>query len=234
MLGKILKLALVAMSVALATGAQAALEVGPVRLTMVGAERTATLTIRNIDATPVTVQVRTVDWKQVDGKDDYQDSAALLASPTQAQLKPGESQVIRVVVRNVTELPAERTFRLVLDELPDSRVIEGAGVKTQVRVLIPVFLSPTAKGRPNLAWSARSGPGGVVLMARNGGDGFERLMGIKVTAGGKRIDPGNLDGYVLANSSRTWLLPGTISASTISVEAEGELGVVKADVPVAP
>lgn len=210
------------------------LEIGPVRVSMIGQERTATLTIRNVDDTPTNVQVRTFDWSQAEGFDNYTPSAVLLASPPAAQLAPGESQVIRLVVENLPEVQGERAFRLVIDQIPDETASSGAGVRTAIRAMVPVFLTPSTSSRPNLSWQAKRQGGDIVLTATNRGVARDRLLNLTVSADGRPLTANPLEGYVLGNASRNWTVTGVpVGARSVKVSGEGDWGQVEADVPIA-
>lgn len=208
------------------------LEVGPIRVIMIGPERTATLNVRNTGDAPIRVQVRTVDWAQPDGQDSYTPSNALLASPPLMTIGPSESQVIRLVVEKTPAAKHERSYRLILDELPPAKTEGGAGVQTAIRVLVPVFITPSTVSRPRLTWKATATGDAVLLTAQNEGDARDRLVGLKVSASGQPLAAAPLEGYVLSRSQRAWTLPAT-SASSLSVEGAGEFGPIRINVPIA-
>jgi fimbrial chaperone protein len=225
-------LAAAALLAAMPAGA-GSLEIGPIRVQMIGPERTATLTVRNTDSTPVNVQVRTLDWTQPEGVDAYVPSAVLMASPPLVTLAPGESQVIRLVVENMPDAPRERAFRLILDEIPN-RTGPSTGVQATIRALVPVFVTPSTDSRPNLRWSASRSGEQLTVTAVNDGPARERLINLQVSAGGQPIgDP--MEGYVLSGGRRSWTLDaGASQANALSISAEGEYGAVEANVPVTP
>lgn len=210
------------------------LEVGPIRMQMIGPERTSTLTIRNSGSEPINVQIRTVDWTQPEGSDLYMPSSVLMASPPLVTMAPGESQVVRVVVEGMPHAPAERAFRLILDEIPSTSDALPTGVKTSLRVLVPVFVTPSTDSRSSLQWSARQDDGQLTLTATNQGSARERLINMQLSAGGRPIgDP--LEGYVLAGGRRIWTVDtGAAPVSALTLSAEGEYGTVEANVPVTP
>lgn len=210
------------------------LEVGPIRMQMIGAERTATLTIRNADSEPINVQIRTVDWTQPEGSDLYLPSSVLMVSPPLVTLAAGESQVVRVVVEGMPRTTNERAFRLILDEMPATSDALPTGVKTALRVLVPVFVTPSTDSRSSLRWSATQEDGQLTLTASNEGAARERLVNLQLAAGGRPIgDP--LEGYVLAGGRRIWTVEtGGAPVSALTVSAEGEYGTVEANVPVTP
>ena len=210
------------------------IQIGPTRVQMVGSERTTTLTIRNSNDTPANIQVRAMDWSQADGTDQYAPPSVLLASPPQVSLAPGESQVIRLVIENLPAANRERAFRLVIDQVPGDQSPTGAGVRTAVRALVPVFVTTAITDRPRLQWTAARSGTTVTLTASNDGAAHERLVGAALSAGGQPVG-GPIEGYVLAGEKRVWTVQGVPDATqSLTIAGEGEFGEVRADVPLAP
>lgn len=207
-------------------------ELSPITLQMVGRERTTTLRVRNTEAQPITLQLRAVDWAQPQGEDAYTRSQTLAVSPPVFTLKPGETQTVRVVVEGVDTVTTEKAYRLILDQIPESHLKGDAGVVVPIRVLLPVFLTPSANSRPKLSWALNASPSGGVLTARNTGDARERLVGLKVSSGATEIaSEQGLSGYVLAGASRSWALSGVQAGTArVSVTGEGLFEPIKADV----
>jgi fimbrial chaperone protein len=173
-----------------------------------------------------------VDWAQTNGEDVYTPSKTLAVSPPVFTLQPGETQTVRVVVEGVDGIKTEKAYRLILDQIPESRLKGEAGVVVPIRVLLPVFLTPSAASRPQLSWKLNASPTGGALTASNTGDARERLVGLKVTSGATEVagDQG-LSGYVLAGASRTWPLSAAATgAARVSVTGEGLFTPIKADV----
>ena len=208
--------------------AAGALEIGPVRVRLVGAERTTTINVRNVDTDPVTVQVRVVDWTQKQGEDAYAPSNALVAIPPLLHLAPGEARAVLILVRDGPEAAGEQAFQLIL-KLPDPR---SAGLRTMVRALVPVFVTPSAEARPHLRWSAVRSRGNLILTAFNDGDHFEQLLDVRVSAEGHALGGAAVEGYVLSGASRAWTLPAAGAASSLAIAGEGEFGHVEARVPI--
>jgi fimbrial chaperone protein len=207
-------------------------ELSPITLQMIGRERTTTLRVRNTEAQPITLQLRAVDWTQPNGEDVYTPSKTLAVSPPVFTLKPGETQTVRVVIEGVSTIRLEQAYRLILDQIPVSQFKGEAGVIVPIRVLLPVFLTPSATSRPKLSWKLSASPSGGVLTATNTGDARERLVDLKVTNGATQVagDQG-LSGYVLAGSNHTWPLSGAGSGmAKVSVTGEGLFTPIKADV----
>ena len=126
----------------------------------------------------------------------------------------------------------ERAFRLVIDEVPNTAVQPSTGLQTTLRILSPVFLAPSTESRPRMKWSAARSADGVVLTARNDGEAHERLSEIKVAADDQVVAEGTaFGGYVLARSSRSWTLPGTVSGEAV-ISGAGAFGPIDARVAI--
>jgi fimbrial chaperone protein len=203
------------------TAVAGSLELGPVSIEMVGKQRAATMTVRNVDATPAKVQMRTVDWSLSNGADTFDSSKNLVVSPPVTVIKPGETQTVRLVVENVDQAATEKSFRLLVDQLPGEPNAQHAGVQTVIRASVPVFLAPSTSSRPNLRWTAVRTADGLAVTAHNDGDMHERIDGLKIAAGGQALGAGPLNGYVLSKSERTWVFKDA-PASVTEVAATGD------------
>jgi fimbrial chaperone protein len=224
--------AFAALSLTAASAGAASLEVGPIRVALVGKERTATLTVRNSATTPVKIQVRTADWVQQDGQDQLTPSSALIASPPQFDLGPGATQTVRLVLEGVSQVSAERAWRVIVDELPERRS-QQPGVSIPLRLLIPVFLAPAQSAKPALTWSAKREGEKVVVTARNGGVAHERLLDLSfLGSDGQRLGAADgSSGYLLSGASQSWTL-GDAKATRLTAKANGALGPLQTDIPV--
>ncbi|MBO9559515.1 MAG: molecular chaperone [Caulobacter sp.] len=231
LLARIAAAALMASTFGLGSALAGSIELSPVSLQMVGKERTTTLRVRNTEAQPITLQLRSVDWTQQNGEDVYTPSKTLAVSPPVFTLQPGETQTVRVVVEKVDAFKVEKAYRLILDQIPASSLHGQAGVVVPIRVLLPVFLTPSSASRPRLSWALASSPSGRALTASNSGDARERLVSLKVTSGTTQVaGEEGLSGYVLAGSTRSFPLKGSIAPSAkISVSGEGIFTPIKAD-----
>jgi fimbrial chaperone protein len=221
-----------ALLIAPAAAFAGSLEIGPVGISMIGKERTSTVTVRNTSADPMNLQVRTVDWVQKNGDDTYSPSQNLVASPPFFTLAPGQAQTVRVVVNKTPDSPTEIAWRLIIDELPPPST-GATGVVVPLRALVPVFLAPSTSARPKLRWSAASSSGKIALDVANEGTVHDRLSDLTATSGGKTVSgPDPLFGYVLAGSNHPWALSGAAAGSPISVAGQGAFGPIKAELTV--
>ena len=213
-----------------------AMGISPVRVEMTGGEHSAIVTVRNTGASPINLQVRAMDWSQVDGVESFSAAETLIASPPMSTLAPGEEQIVRLFLDDPSQPTSEKAFRLILDQIPSGPPTPGAGMRIQLRALVPVFVVPKGISRPEIHWSATRDTAGLVLKAVNSGARRNRLLNLTVTIDGTQIAvPSSSSGYVLSGGSQSWTVPGvSATAATVKITAEGDLGEVNADVPIIP
>jgi len=181
--------------------------ISPLRVDFAGTAGTAVLTVRNEDAQPVVVQVQGLAWSQEDGQDALNPSRDLLISPAVFTLPAGDSQLIRVALRRSVDPARELTYRVLLQEVPQTASPDFNGLQIVLRLSVPVFVEPLAPAAPQIAWSAARGDDGKLsLHARNDGSAHARIHRFSVkTADGATtvLDQPEL-AYVLPGASRHW------------------------------
>lgn len=188
------------------------LEVAPVLLALEAAQSSATIEIRNRGPSPVTLQVRPFRWSQTQTDDVLTPTSDLVLSPPIFTVPSGSAQTVRLMLRGDARAGtgAERSYRLLFDELPSSPSREGQ-VTVVLQMSVPVFV-PAAGAEPALAWTAARSPDGtIVLTATNMGGAWVRVMELEATSGdGRRaeIAARSRSPYVLAGAQRQWIVQG--------------------------
>ena len=94
------------------------LSVTPVRVELSNAQRSAALTVRNDGDQPSVVQAQLVAWSQESNEDKLDPTVDLLASPPIFTVAPGASQILRVALRRAPDSAVERTYRILVTEVP--------------------------------------------------------------------------------------------------------------------
>ena len=138
------------------------LRVMPVNIQMLPGQRATTLTVINEGSTATAIQVRAYAWSQADGTDQRTDTDELLASPPIATIAPGETQVVRLVLRR-TPKGREATYRILLDQIPAAAA--PGMVQVVMRMSIPVFVEPATRAGVFAAQNnpQNSSPGGFQI-----------------------------------------------------------------------
>lgn len=134
---------LVVMLVFVRFAMSATLQVAPVMLNLTDSQRAAALYLTNTGSQPIHAQIRVYDWSQSQGKDVLTLTDDIVSSPAVTALKPGQQQLVRIVVLNPTSHPHEQSFRLLVDELPGGHQggTEQNGVHFLLRYSIPLFIA---------------------------------------------------------------------------------------------
>ena len=150
--------------------ASANLQISPVLIEVPSGGVVSSVTIANQDSRPASIQVRLFRWTQADGEETLTPTEDVVGSPPIATIEPRASLNVRVIRVAKTEVQAEESYRLVIDQLPQSDASGRSIVSLLVRQVLPVFFEPAERGSPEVAWSIAHTSRGWALWARNSGD----------------------------------------------------------------
>lgn len=203
------------------------LQVAPTRLELSSKRASEALWVTNTGTTPLHLQVRVFEWRQVDGQDQLAPTDAIQPSPPAREIPAGQQQLVRLVRTDPSEPLQQQAFRVLVDELPRLDP-DAKGMLFVLRYSVPLFVQPahahalrhrlTARGRP-----MPDGRPGIEV--RNDGDSYAQLA--DVALGDPRrpriIRPG-LVGYVLPGRTMHWALDteGLQEGVTFSAKINGE------------
>ncbi len=178
------------------------LQVNPVLVEISTDRRTATISIRNQESTPVTIRAFPLAWAQAADGDSYSDTNQVIVSPPVATIAPGAVQLVRVGLRQASAAP--QAYRLIIEEVPEAT--PSAGIRVALRLNLPIY-SMMAAGDPQaLRWSARRLPDrSWQIEAENPGTGYVRLgADDALAATGLAVDNSVNFGTLLPGSRRRW------------------------------
>jgi fimbrial chaperone protein len=212
--------------------------VSPVRADFSPTTKSVALTLRNEGDEPVAVQAEIFKWQQPNGEQQLTPSRDLVVSPALFELKPGERQVIRVILRKVIEGEVENTYRLILQEVPKSGQTGINELTVLLRISLPVFVLPANPVSPSLSWSLITDETQApILQVRNSGGQHTRLFGVSVfDKAGKVVVSSKEPSYLLVGESLRWALPLTTTDlgpnTELRIEGKSEEGEIAANVAV--
>ena len=219
------------------------LSVTPVRIELSSAQRSVALTVRNDGDQPTVVQAQLVAWSQVenDSDDRLEPTTDILASPPIFTVAPGASQILRIALRRAPDAARERSYRVLVTEVPGKPQLESVGAQFALKISIPIFVDASgAKTSPQLEWSGvRTAKGELALTAVNNGAKHIQVYAIEVSKAGSDPDA-RFAGlwYILPGQRRTVTIKPsdghTIAADRVRVKAETDAGPLAADVALAP
>ncbi len=219
--------------------AAGAFEIAPTTIDLAPDADRAVFYITNHGAQPIVVQIQGFDWRQTGTGEQLDRSDTLILSPPMARLIPERRQTVRLAIRPGAA-PVERSFRLIVSELPDPQASASLGVRVLLQLSVPVFVASAHPTPARLAWSAALSPGGVSLAARNTGTRHAKLINMFLTApGGAKLAlaPGTIS-YILAGVTRRWTvaLPGLKPGDALRVTGtdDSDNTTIDASIAVAP
>ena len=213
------------------------LSVTPIRIELSSAQRSVALTVRNDGDQPTVVQAQLVAWSQADDDDRLDQTTDILASPPIFTVAPGASQILRIALRRAPDAARERSYRVLVTEVPGKPQPESAGAQFALKISLPIFVDASgAKTSPQLEWTGtRTAKGELALTAVNTGAKHIRVQTIEVTGAGSDPDA-NFAGlwYILPGQRRmVTIKPSdghTIAADRVRIDAETDAGPLVADV----
>ena len=209
------------------SGATAAdLQVSPILVEFGASQQAAAAWLSNTGQQTLRAQVRLQSWTQ-DGHQDVLDATRdLVASPATVEVEPGGRQMVRLIRLQPAPTAQERSYRLLVDELPGDPGAEQEGLQFLLRYSIPVFIAPAGvNAAPNeptrgatlppptdladLQLKLQAHAEGSTLLATNAGMRRIKLSQLTLVDADGREQPLNqgLLGYVLAGRSMSWPLP---------------------------
>jgi fimbrial chaperone protein len=147
--------------------------VTPVNLTLGRDAASTMLSISNQGKENVSFTLATYAWSQgPSGKIQLAPTSDIIFFPAFLTIGPGESASVRIGTE-MTSTTLEKTYRIILDELPPPRTSDSSRAGMQIRVLsqisIPIFIEPDDKRVQMQLEDATTRNGGLALSIRNTG-----------------------------------------------------------------
>ncbi|MDO7540087.1 fimbrial biogenesis chaperone [Acinetobacter nosocomialis] len=120
----------------------ATIRLSPVTVEILSHQKASSISLYNQSNESADLQVRIFEWTQNNGQDQLTPTDEINISPPFLKLKPNESYNLRVVRIKPEPISGEKTYRIIIDELPkpvDSRKA-SQGVNVLLRSSLPVFV----------------------------------------------------------------------------------------------
>ncbi|MDV4262956.1 molecular chaperone [Acinetobacter seifertii] len=120
----------------------ATIRLSPVTVEILSHQKASSISLYNQSNESADLQIRIFEWTQNAGQDQLIPTDDIAISPPFLKLKPNDSYNLRVVRIKPEPISGEKTYRIILDELPkpiDSRKA-SQGVNVLLRSSLPVFV----------------------------------------------------------------------------------------------
>jgi fimbrial chaperone protein len=189
-----------------------AFSVTPVQIFMAPNDRATAITVTNEGDEEIMLQADIYAWKQnPDGKDDLTLSEDLFLSPPIIKLAPMSHQVVRLALLNAPVQDRQRTFRMIVREIPEARFPKkDLHLQIAFAFSIPVFITPSgAKAKLNCTVE-RVAADTVKAICENTGNAFSHPTAFLLTSiTADKIVSQDSGGYILPEIKRSFDLKRT-------------------------
>jgi fimbrial chaperone protein len=210
-------------------------QVSPVRTTLSAAQGVGSMTVRNDGTEPIVIQLQVMSWSQQQGKDVYNPTREIVATPPIFIVPPHGTQIVRVGLRRSPDAQRELTYRLYLQEVPPPRKADLTGLQMALRIGVPVFVKPSVATAPVLRWQAVRTPQGLLRISlNNSGNAHIQVANLTLrSADGTGLGILQTAAYVLPGQSSAWLVKvAAPPGATLRIRAQTDAGDIPADVVV--
>lgn len=178
------------------------LKLSTIRIDLSDKQPSAVLTLTNTGTGRTLVHLRMMAWSQIAGGDRLEPTDTLLVNPPIADILPGAQQVVRIGYAGALQTPNERTFRLLIEEVPLQDSTSGQGVDTILKISMPIFLAPQSPPSTVLLATLAERGTPALLMLNRGTKHARFSEYTLVGRGGVAGTPHKTSGYVLPG---TWM-----------------------------
>jgi fimbrial chaperone protein len=200
--------------------------VQPVRIEILPNKRSAALKISNESGEPLTVQAAVMKWSLKDAKQAYAQVDDFVLNPPIFTVAPHGAQVIRLGPRTQQFDTVEKSYRLILSEVPGRLPPGFSGARTVLRISVPIFMRETPLTIAKVSWEARlENDGSVTISAENHGTSHVQFTQLQLTNGDRKTMR-TVNQYALPQEKLEWNCnePEVRGATQIAVAASTDAG----------
>lgn len=198
----------------------------------------SSLSVKNQGDTEVLIQAELIKWTQARGTDVYAPARDVIISPPMFKIPPGETQIVRVHSLLTDASNQERTYRVILQELPSPNPLSHKpAVSTILRMSVPIFILPNNVEDPEVAWKITRTEKGLLIRAKNTSNSHILLSSLKlVDDAGSVLFNQKIFVYILAGQPYKWSLKldDAWQSARIKITADSDRDKLFAKVDVVP
>ncbi|MND97000.1 hypothetical protein D3C80_893080 [compost metagenome] len=187
----------------------ATIRLSPVNVEILSNQSAASISLFNQSNESSDLQIRVFEWTQKNGQDQLIPTDEIAISPPFLKLQSNDSYNLRVVRINPAPVSGEKTYRIIIDELPkpiDSRKA-AQGVNVLLRSSLPVFVV-NKDAITQLNWKIDANQKAPSLNISNIGNRHALLNNLTlVDATANKSYPikvNTVNGYILAEQARSY------------------------------
>ena len=140
------------------------LTIAPLTMTMAPTQPNATYKLTNGLDQESFYQIQLFAWEQEDGQTRLLKQDDLLVTPPVTLIPGNSEQLVRIIRQRPTPSDTEKSYRLIVSEVPDTESPQGANLKVLLRMSLPVFVGGEGKTHDLKAYYQ----GDTLLIKNNG------------------------------------------------------------------
>jgi fimbrial chaperone protein len=154
------------------------------------------------------IQVHVVKWDVRDNQDVYAQTDEFLLNPPIFTLGPQQKQFIRLGLLKPLSEAGENTYRLILEEVPRPLPTGSTGLRTVLRISIPIFYNAGKATQPQVSWQVDITTQGLQIKAFNQGSVHVQIKSLEIVPDATEGTPLRItrSEYILPGQYRTWLI----------------------------
>ncbi|MEQ1081978.1 molecular chaperone [Acinetobacter seifertii] len=187
----------------------ASIRLSPVNVEILSDQSASSISLYNQSNESADLQIRIFEWTQNAGQDQLIPTDDIAVSPPFLKLKPNDSYNLRVVRIKPEPISGEKTYRIILDELPkpiDSRKA-SQGVNVLLRSSLPVFVV-NKDAITQLNWKIDAKQNDTALNISNIGNRHALLNDLILVDNTENksypIKVNTVNGYILSGKSKNY------------------------------
>ncbi len=201
---------LLALLMSFSAQAGGAFSVAPVRIYMTEKDRATAVTLVNEGSTPVALQADINTWSQkIDGTDELVLTEDLILSPPIIKLVPNSRQVVRLVLLSPADLNRQRTYRLIVREIPEATAPpKGNTIEVPIALALslPIFITPSGAQREVGCTLAQLPPQELQAKCVNSGTAYAQIREVLLQRSGKAFARFEGGVYILPGAQKLFAL----------------------------
>lgn len=117
-------------------------QVYPIRVFLSASESSTLMTVKNDSAERLRLQVGVMAWDQnKQGEMVLNATDDIIFYPTLLTINPGDQRNLRVGT-HTKDVAKEKSYRIIVEELPPTEKLQSSGVRFLTKVSIPIFIQP--------------------------------------------------------------------------------------------
>jgi fimbrial chaperone protein len=221
----------------ISTAYAASLQIIPIRLQLLSNQKTASISVNNEAATPVTFQLKIVKWTHVNGKDVYEYTKNILVTPPIVSIQPQQKQIVRLGALTPPDPKKGETYRLIIREVPSPTLEPTIGIQTLLEVRVPVVIAPLNPSKPQILWTAnRVGEKKLNVKWENAGESYTSFRNIALFSKDqeKPLAEHAYQAFLLPKQKQEFVfdLPSSLKEENIKIVAQTDAGEISEIVPI--